>query len=425
MEEISLTVPEPPPNSTPPFLIAFPPGCNPRVSKQQLKINVEAHAAEKKGNMKVITIDTPAVTLRGTTFSKETIATRQSKYALCLINPKTHVAKVLATPQIIPLEFHIKGEDKQTQETKRAIEDRAKADAALTADFGSKQRRQQKDKLVAFGIKDKLIDTTISNASVPDLLAGKEGEFGPILDRTEAIMADIPPHNLNAETPAEAYPIDGLIPPDMMAQVPLGRILQLTEDDTKKLSAHLFPRFTVSRLKRLGDIEDQGEKERLAKMLIYYTYIWRLLRCSHRVLADPGTLNSEVRIHPPILSYLMEHYTDAQFKDGAMIPVMTAPLRSKLQLVLGAIALHIDHFHMPIEEFAGDLEMHPTACAPLFKALGASVESGKRRRKTQKKKGDEGREGKEEEEDADPDGRMMVRLKVPLVFPRLTNKKKQ
>ncbi|KAJ4458819.1 putative DNA-directed RNA polymerase I subunit RPA49 [Paratrimastix pyriformis] len=479
--EYSLVVEAAAANKPPPFLVGFPPGCNPALHDDPMAFRVMQNAPERRVQQRVVIGENSRVELKGSNFSKETVATKQSKYALCVVDPETREARIISVPQIIPLQYHVKTEQEVEAQAKMNF---AQTDAELTQAFGSKQRRQQKEKQVAYGIKDKKIDTVVAAASVPELVASKQSEFTQELDRVAVIMADIPPHNTNAERPEDAYPLDQLVPPAILEQVPLGRILQLTAAEVGKLPASLFPRFVASRVPRLAAIDDEAARARAARLLIFYTYLWRFLQCSPRAMADvrpaarfprwadgtgrdgtgrdgtgrdgtvvwmdgwpgcslgvvfPGwcatggveqraTLATTVKVPEPVLNYLIQQYTDAQYKGDKLTAVMTHALRSKLQLVLIAVALHIDQFRLTLEELAAELDMHHTAAIPFVKALGCIVESAKRRKRARPAAEGDEKKPKDEDEDEKVDApvtQTVVRLKVPLVFPQMSLKKKQ
>lgn len=186
----------------------------------------------------------------------------------------------------------------------------------------------------------------------------------------------IPPFDLEATDPQNAYPLEGIIPQREWDAIRVNAILR--ETDEKKRSSmfavqssdYVFPRVDAA-------ISAQGtDAEKRVKMLYYVSLLLALY--SNRRINNKQMLTEKLGNPPEILiNGLIARFAVSkagQFgktKDRSF--AIDPACENKLLCYLLALTLHVDGFAVDINPLGYELSLKPSKVAELFKALGCNV----------------------------------------------------
>lgn len=232
----------------------------------------------------------------------------------------------------------------------------------------------------------------------------------------------IPPLNVHALTPYEAYPMSALIPDPVFrllstkrlekahSMEELGKCLpnQVNQSDWLKERMWNFVRSVQLRRSAKTD-NDEGDNDHgtatsgilksshardgrsKLKATFYFGLLWAFLalnaRGSKRAMSKEDLL-FKLRLQDltggeQILDDLFERFTETQ--RGVKRGVMTNFTESKLHAYMFAICLHIDDFSVDPAALSRELNMPTTKVSEMFRSLGCSTASSKAEGATQRK----------------------------------------
>ncbi|CAM6126401.1 unnamed protein product [Calypogeia fissa] len=248
-----------------------------------------------------------------------------------------------------------------------------------------------------------------------------------------AVSRNIPPHDVTATTPQDAYLLDKMITPDqweaLATEVNDLKSAVLSKSKTQAVpGSTVYPPYVLNRLKRIRVEGDNEGNQRRAVILLYIKHLLVFHSAPHSVIkkaADPWSvsttsntvnLTESLGIPGPLVAKFLEIFTtkgigSAKASRGCQRNKEHVELTISYVLVLGLI---MDDFHADPHDLATELKMTVSEIRPHYQQLGCKLDQ----RKTSEKliAGEDPNSGKL---------KWKVTLPVPLQFPKIVNQPRQ
>ncbi|KAF8379204.1 hypothetical protein HHK36_028633 [Tetracentron sinense] len=265
---------------------------------------------------------------------------------------------------IFRLEPRVRGSDlgekepsNELKEEHLAQENRADRIRDLTNLYGTKKSITRANKLESLNQKEDPSAQKDLDRKIEGVVINKEA-----LESAGAYTArNIPPHDSTATTPEKAYPLEKIILKgewDYLLDV-LELIQSEAEIDTKA-----YPSFVCNRFHKLGEIQDEVEKRRIACI---FSYITHLIKFKDQRSAD-GIASAKYHKLPAILfQKFFGMFADSE--KGRMSDEKNNLLISYV-LVLTLIA---DEFQTDTSDIASDLRLNPMSLRMHYQHLGCKL----------------------------------------------------
>ncbi|KAK8626278.1 hypothetical protein V6N13_133929 [Hibiscus sabdariffa] len=364
------------PNKIPPLLAYFPSGYNPCKTQKEggggankPKVKVFRNMAQRKGNrlQVVVTPSGSNVDFVGSSYSGEAATAQVCRFSLGVLDKEAGTLKIIpiATNKIFRLEPRVR-----TSET--AIEDASVSTKSelttekkdmldklgeLTALYGTKRDRKKR--------KD-FID--LKREVDPESQKELEKKIGQVafdkeaLADTSAIIArNIPPHDVSATTPLEAYPLDKIILKGDWDF--LGDIYKLLEAG-EKVASDAYPHFVCNRIRKLDAIRDETQKRRLSCLFSYITHLVKF-----RDQFSMGQASSAKNHNIPSI---IRHRFINMFTDPGSKILASEKIDLLISYVL-VLTLHADGFRTDPSDIATDLRISKVDLRRHFLNLGCKL----------------------------------------------------
>ncbi|KAK9726925.1 hypothetical protein RND81_05G246200 [Saponaria officinalis] len=177
---------------------------------------------------------------------------------------------------------------------------------------------------------------------------------------------NIPPHDVSANTPANAYPLNKIIHSGELDYV--NDILQLLQAG-EELKPDVYPTFVCNRSHKVVLLKDEEEKRKVAGILSYITH---LVNFKNKHSLD-GFASSK---HHKIPSMLLQKFTK-MFLNTDKMRIADDKVEAILSYVL-VLTLHIDEFESDFTDIAKDLKMSALSLRPYLENLGCKFRSRNR-----------------------------------------------
>nr|KJB21085.1 hypothetical protein B456_003G182300 [Gossypium raimondii] len=319
------------PNKIPPLVAYFPSGYNPQTQQRQdeeesnnqnnspkvPKVKVFRNMAQRKGNRLQVVVSPGGsnVDFVGSSFTGEAAAAQVCRYSLGVLD------KEAGTLKIIPI---------ATNKRKDAINLKKEVDSE------SQKSLDKKIEEVAFD-KEALANTS------------------------SLIARNIPPHNVSATTPLEAYPLDKIILKGDWDF--LGDIYKLWQGG-EKVATNAYPHFVCNRIRKLDAIKDETQQWKLSCILSYITHLMKF-----RDQFSMGHVKSGKKHNIPSIIHhrFLNLFTDPESKILA-----SEKINLFISYVL-VLALHVDGFRTDPSDIAQDLRISKVDLRQHFLNLGCKL----------------------------------------------------
>lgn len=285
------------------------------------------------------------------------------KYAVGIFDRKTQVCKLYSSECYI-LNPRLEGDDEKDGEEIEEVEtSRQRIDALTSAFGGSKKKRTMEarhqnaisgDSLVGAMQTAATSSTTVNESVTP----GKD-----------SVDDIIPPYDLEAGTPAAAYPLDAIITDEMMNSLRS----QSEEIGTKEKPVQ--SEFVASHLKRLP--RDEDLKARRVAILYYLHHLIRLYRLTTR----------ELRATKELLPNDMPAAVKRQIMQKFVLRVSNRPViptrqKDSILAYILVLALHLEAFKMEIQALSADCKISVQKTTNHLRVLGCANWTDKKEKKT-------------------------------------------
>ncbi|ETW79765.1 hypothetical protein HETIRDRAFT_440794 [Heterobasidion irregulare TC 32-1] len=185
----------------------------------------------------------------------------------------------------------------------------------------------------------------------------------------------IPPYNMDAETPEDAYPLHGIIPEQEWSA------LDALYRPLKNMSS------TLDRMKSLPNVRSQWVREHLnlayatpkpsskiVKMLIYITTLMAFRSATGKAVPERRALLERLSPAPEVIvDGLLTRFTEKA--RGSTKAHMTSQTDTILLTSMFALCLRVDDYATDTQLMATDLKLGVTRINTLFRSLGCKIET--------------------------------------------------
>lgn len=186
----------------------------------------------------------------------------------------------------------------------------AQAKASLGMAFGTAKAKKQIKETERNAVKAQQLEDDL-----PDIhteINKYEGPTQEDIKQSMQLSLPIPPPNMEAETPQEAYDISNIVTSEELRQVPVKEILKAESfNDLKQLLPYSASKFVNDRLMNI--IKAPGKKDRqVVRSLVYISYLQAyLLNLKPFDVKTRRKVESAMK-NPPsmIIDRIQERYTD-------------------------------------------------------------------------------------------------------------------
>lgn len=182
----------------------------------------------------------------------------------------------------------------------------------------------------------------------------------------------LPPHDPSAGSPASIYTLDGLLPPDIRAILPI----ESFTDDAFDENIPLLSPFVAEKMRQA-----RGSEDRVAlALLLHYLFVFRGLR--------EGQLNSQSALHAALTgvhdpqvfaSFLLSRFADCVVVQAAGSAARTryklpATHRDRLAVWIAVTCLLLDALRTNITQLSIALQLSPLKTASYFRSAGCVID---------------------------------------------------
>ncbi|KAL3618217.1 hypothetical protein CASFOL_038538 [Castilleja foliolosa] len=396
-----------PDTKTSPVIGYFPSGYDPLKNSNDPESESEPNASVKvyrsvnsrnPSNPRMQVVVGPSgslVNFVGTNYSGEATTPQLCNYALGVLDKETGVLKMvpIAANRIFRLDPKVGGieeaENEPVDGEKEEItkEEKDKIFRNLTFIYSTKQN-----------FKRDVTRENVRQTEEPGMEGNMEQKLKGIEINTEAIEAiaytanqhNIPPYDVEATSPEMAYPLDKIIlKGDWNYLVDIFELVEAGSD----LSSDVYPSFVCNRARKIGNIEDESKRRRMAGILSYMTH---LIKYKDRHSMD-GVSSSRRHKLPSILAQKFSSMFNTTKENR--IPDDKQNLLISYVLVLSLFA---DDFRSDMSDIAKDLRINSLALRPRYEYLGCKLVRDKKDKKV-----------------------LLATLPVPLKFQKPNKKRRQ
>ncbi|KAG8930520.1 DNA-directed RNA polymerase I subunit rpa49 [Tulasnella sp. 418] len=280
-----------------------------------------------------------------------------SQYVVGVYNKRT---KTLTLPSA-PTPLHIVAHEVTALKNLDPIQSRTSAETqrlqaknALGEAFGTKKaksaiRAMERDK----------IDVSSMQGVASHLQSSIEAATSSLPTQEEAVaIADsnrpIPPVNMDAKTPSEAYPLDSIIPPAEFKSLSISNILNASSQE-ERLTYFPMNRGEWIQTKLTSIFKSSKPRKTNVKILLYISILWSFKLMAFKV-HDKSILQERLSGVPyQVIDGLVSRFTES--RRGSSGFEVTPHMEIKLLNYLFALCLRLDDFSTQINTLAADLHM--------------------------------------------------------------------
>ncbi|GMI63904.1 hypothetical protein like AT3G13940 [Hibiscus trionum] len=362
------------PNKIPPLLAYFPSGYNPCKTQQgeganKPKVKVFRNMALRKSNRLQVVVSPggPNLDFVGSSYAGEAAAPQVCRYSLGVLDKEAGTLKIfpIATNKIIRMEPRVRTSETANENASVSAKSELTTDkkdmqdklGELTALYGTRRDRKKR--------KD-FID--LKKEADPESQKELEKKIGQVAfdkealaDTSAIITRNIPPHDVSATTPLEAYPLDKIILKGDWDF--LGDIYKLLEAG-EKVSSNAYPHFVCNRIRKLNATRDEKQKWQLACMFSYITHLVKF-----RDQFSMGQASSAKNHNIPSI---IRHRFINMFTDPGSKILASEKIDLLFSYVL-VLTLHADGFRTDPSDIAKDLRISKVDLRPHFRNLGCNL----------------------------------------------------
>ncbi|XP_071691555.1 uncharacterized protein [Rutidosis leptorrhynchoides] len=300
----------------------------------------------------------------GTNYSGETAAQQVCSYALGVFDKQTQTLKIvqIEANKIFRMEPRFGDEDNVIDETSKVVDNETTVeDTQLKYNFSTKKsERMAKIKKAQLAYRDPEAQEDLNNKML-DVMFNKEALKTSL--ETISTACNIPPHDMSATTPHEAYPLHKIITKGEWRY--LSDIAELLKEG-KSLTPEFYPLFVCNRTYKF-----EGAKNEDAKGLAcIFSYINHLIKFNdmHHSMDDHSRDGLSLVKNHKFPSILTQKFND-MFVDPESKKLTNARRGLLISYVL-VLTLFVDDFKTKFTDIASDLKMKPGALRDYFKMLG-------------------------------------------------------
>ncbi|KAF7838000.1 DNA-directed RNA polymerase I subunit rpa49 [Senna tora] len=365
------------PEKIPPIVGYFPSGFNPHENSNNktesgsdsTAVRVYRNTRMAKRLQLVVSPNGSPVDFVGTSYTGEAAAAQRCMYALGVFDKETQTLKVvpIAANKIFRLDPKVRGlEYSDKEETANSavseLTSQQKADRAREATimWGTKKAKREAKKIQARKQEDDRQSQKDLDNKMKNIVVNKQA-----LENTEAhVTRNIPPYNVDATTPEEAYPLEKIIPKVEWGY--LEDIYDLLHKNGADFSG--YPTFICNRIDRLKTIQDESEKKKLCHI---FSYINHLIKFKDHHSID----RSSAKDHK--IPSILRHKFVAMFSVTGSKRLPPEKINLLISHVL-VLTLFSDQFRTDFKDISKDLKMSALPVRQCYENLGCKFSREKK-----------------------------------------------
>lgn len=365
----------------------------------------------------------------GLNYAGEAAAWQPCSYALGVYDKEKGTLQLvpLAGEKILRMEPRVRGMSYEWTDEEERVEDTREQSLLkrrmLVETFGSQKSKMRAQRMERGIVKEDALGDTEDMES----LFQEAGENEALLTNEQAlqqanlsVVRNVPPHDVSANTPEGAYPLDKLIPAEEWENLDTRELKTAAKKakDEELLRQQKYPNFVLSRLRRIRVEGDKEGNDRRAKILVYLRHLFTFHATPHyavrKAASDPGRFSQETGIPGIIVSSFLERFAGESTTDSlnkSEIRIQSKQHKDLLTSYCLILGLAVDDFQADPYDMALELKQTVNTIRPYYRELGCKFEA---------------RSINERRELGDPDsaqGKWRVTLPVPLKFPEIVTAK--
>ncbi|PWA37341.1 DNA binding,DNA-directed RNA polymerase [Artemisia annua] len=354
----------PTPDKSLPIIGYFSSGYDPHNKKRKTEVKVMKHV-KRSNRMQVVVScnngdndndDDNEVKFVGTNYSGEAAAQQVCSYSLGVLDKETGLLKILPIEcnKIFRLEPRFGDEVDPADEISKV--DEAEEKKEKTFQFSTKKSEQTAKKEKALRANRDPDAQADLNSKMAD--AKVNAKALEVSAATTSSARNIPPHDLSATIPQQAYPLEKIIlKGEWRYLLDIAEILQ----EGKSITPESYPVFVCNRIHKIDEVKDEEAKESLACI---YSYINHLIKFKDKHSMD-GFSSAKHHKLPNILTQKFnDMFANAESKR------LADDKRDLLISYVLVLTLFVDNFKTEFSDIAKDLRMSTGALRPHFEFLG-------------------------------------------------------
>ncbi|KAI7757865.1 hypothetical protein M8C21_026783 [Ambrosia artemisiifolia] len=363
--EVQIQTIKPKPDKSLPLIGYFPSGYDPdnhqRVEEQptiKLFKHVQRH---NRLELSVTPSQSSMVKFVGMNYKGESAAPQMCSYALGVLDKKTNTLKIvqIEANKIFRLEPRIEGQDEAEEEVaskKVENEETVEEDSKLKFTFSTKKAQQSARKEKALrAYRDPAAQEDLNDKMAEAVVNTEDIEISA---QASITARNIPPHDMSATIPQQAYPLEKIILKGEWRY--LSDITKLLQEG-KAINTPSYPQFVCNRIHKIEEVKDEEVKESLSCI---FSYINHLIKFKDKNSMD-GYSSAKNHKLPNILTQKFnDMFGNTESKR------LADDKRSLLISYVLVLTLFVDDFKTEFSDIAKDLRMTAGALRPHFEALG-------------------------------------------------------
>ncbi|KAF7727977.1 DNA-directed RNA polymerase I subunit rpa49 [Apophysomyces ossiformis] len=351
-----------------PYLATFPGIQPPADTSFSAYRRSGSQTSSQKASHRVVSGETEKVVFSGANFGKDAANGLYCKYLVGVYSKKDQALTV--TPaSVLRMRRSVKALSSATTDGNIAANDFTRARAALGLAFGTAKAKQQlkddeRNKVTGEELEEEMpsIHHEIGKASKN---TPKQADLRKDMEN----QLPVPAHNMDAESPEEAYDLSSIVTEEELNAMPVKDLLK--ETTLEGIQSHLpygLSGFINDRI--LIMIKASGKKDRSRlRTLVYISHLMAYL-CRVR----PNDLKTRRKVEsalnsPPtiVIDKLTERYTVSN--------VRTDLMKDKILCHLFVLCLSVANYSVVCDKLAKDLSMRPSKVITVFRNLGCKIEA--------------------------------------------------
>ncbi|KAK9078367.1 hypothetical protein SSX86_002424 [Deinandra increscens subsp. villosa] len=352
-----------------PLVGYFPSGYDPekRQRAEQPTVRVLKHVKRSARLQLVVSpSQSSPVSFVGTNYSGEAATPQMCSYSLGVFDKQSQTLKIvqIESNKIFRLEPRF-GDDNDNAADGALIKVENEAtveDSKTKFNFSTKKSertarkeralRAYRDPEAQEDLNTKMADAVVNQEAITD---GAE---------TTSSARNIPPHNMLATTPYEAYLLEKIILKGEWSY--LSDIIELMQEG-RDIRPEAYPLFVCNRIEKFKDVKEEETRVSLACIFSYINHLIKFKDMYTREAKDGG---SSAKYHklPNILTQ--------KFNDMFAITETKRLVNEKRDLLISyvlVLTLFVDNFKTEFSDIAKDLRMNPIELRPHFEYLGCKL----------------------------------------------------
>ncbi|KAI9266390.1 RNA polymerase I associated factor, A49-like protein [Helicostylum pulchrum] len=349
-----------------PYLAAFP-GTKPSsdMSFTAYKNN-DVTSSSKKAEQRFVSGETDKVIFSGANYGPNSVRNNQCKYIVGVYSKKDNTLEITNAP-IIKMSRTVKALDTEIAGNTTMARGNI-ARTALGLAFGTAKAKQQLKSDERNMVKgDDLMeemDTLHSEISKATVNIPKKEEMKKSMESE----LPVPKHNIDAESPEEAYDIESIVTDEELNSLQFKDVLKETSlEGIKTHLAYHDSKFVNDRIMSIIGSSGKKDRTRVRKLMYINLLMGYYLRVRPNDLKNRRKVEAALKTPSSIvLDGLAERYTESNYRT----PVMA----DKILLYMFTLILSISGYSVLIDELGKDLLLKPTKLVSLFKSLGCKVD---------------------------------------------------